>query len=168
MFCILLLKSNEKFRYHIAGAAATLSSSLTSAEYNRQSTPLPTNHHSGSKANNIISIIRSGGLKICRQPDPMREDFVPLGDDDCTNSISYEISQHGEPVNSFVCPQQLDDMLVIVKQLRTERHNVLSHTNGIIGLDILQNEHSQSNSDSIADQYDNFNINDHLESSSSM
>lgn len=92
----------------------------------------------------------------------MGEDFVPLGDDDCTNSISYEISANGEPINSFVCPSQLDDMLVIVKQLRTERHNVIRETNGIIGLSILQNMHSQSDSDSIANQYDNFNINDHL------
>lgn len=162
------MESNEKFRYHIVGAAATLSSSLTSAEYNRQSTPAPSIHHSGSKANNIITTIRNAGIKISRQPDPMREEFVPLGDDDCEHSMSYEISQHGEPINSFICPPQLDDMLAIVKQLRTERHNVLSHTNGIIGLDIFKNVHSQSDSNSIADQYDDFNINDHMEPSSSV
>ena len=91
-----------------------------------QSTPL-------ALVNSLIDIARSG-TSYAPSETTLLPDYVPLpvGDDDTTYTIDRNASvgssvDDTSPVDNMQCPEQLEDMLVIVRALR-EKQFAAHHT----------------------------------------
>lgn len=91
-----------------------------------QSTPL-------GRVNSLIQIARSG-TSYAPAESTFLPDYVPLPDgmDDTTYTIDRNGCVHGDaddntPEDNMQCPDQLEDMLVIVRNLREKRY--MAHHN---------------------------------------
>ena len=112
----------EKCRYFLI-AASNLSSSMSSAEYTSQISR--TSNISGqqgqSKANTIISTIRKANVVNLGIQENFEDDYIPLPSDEDSNDQPTQ-----SDFDSLSCPDHIDDMMTIVRKLRTQQYVVTS------------------------------------------
>lgn len=106
----------EKCRYFLI-AASNLSSSMSSSQYTAQTSHTIFEEANKSKANRIIETIRNANVVNISTQQNIDTDYVPLpNDDDCSENSSIDLTQS--------CPAHIDDMMVIVRKLRTQQYSV--------------------------------------------
>jgi len=85
---------------------------------------------SQSRAGSMISQIRQSNLPRPTNPQYFtnEDEYVPLLEDEEHTSISSYDALHGDEITcrEYVCPENLVDMVNIVRELREERHRILS------------------------------------------
>ena len=112
-------KELEKCRYFLI-AASNLSSSMSSTEYTSQISRNECEQQGQSKANKIIATIRKANVVNIGTQQNFEEDFVPLPSDEDSND-NQSVQSHFE---SLSCPEHIDDMMTIVRKLRTQQYVV--------------------------------------------
>lgn len=116
-------RSLDKCRYFLI-ATSNLSSSMCSSDYTAQTKHNGSQQQGQSKANSIIETIRTANVVNLSIQQDLVSDFVQLpSDDDSTNDSSVESN-----IESLSCPGHIDDMMTIVRKLRTEQYVITGST----------------------------------------
>lgn len=144
-------KDLEKCRYFLI-AASNLSSSMSSSELKAQTKSDVCETETQSKANLIIEKIRKSNVVHIGEQQKIDDDYIPLSSDE---DSSYDLSQS--------CPNHIDDMMCIVRKLRTNQYSLIHGTSSFVSTSAssMSYEHNSSNGTNAAtNAYDTFNITD--------
>lgn len=117
----------EKSRYFLI-AASNLSSSMSSSEYTAQTTRDVCEQQGKSKANSMIETIRKSGVVNIGVQQNLEDDFVSLPNDEDSSDNSSDNSSVQSNVETYSCPDHIDDMMTIVRKLRTQQYVVTGST----------------------------------------
>lgn len=109
----------EKCRYFFI-AASNLFNSMSSSQHTSQTTRPVCEHQGQSRANSMIETIRNAKVVNLGVQENFEDDYVPLpSDDDSSDNSSVQ-----SKVESLSCPHHIDDMMTIVRKLRSQKYVV--------------------------------------------
>ena len=113
----------DKCRYFLI-AASNLSSCTSSAQYTSHICHNELEQQGHSKANTIIATIRKANVVNLGVQKNFEDDYVPLpSDEESTDNQSIQSN-----VENLSCPDHIDDMMSIVRKLRSKQYVVTSST----------------------------------------
>ena len=133
----------DKCRYFMI-AASNLSSSMSASQYNAVSRH-DSKNQTQSTASHIIDTIRAANVVRMAPQLEFNDDFIQLDDDQCSTASN----------NESTCPEHIDDMLIIVRKLRTQSTPVSTSTSSSSSSSVNMHDSTPQSNISF---YESFNI----------